>query len=103
MSSSAATGSVMRQKHLHLCRLIKFHVSETYDEREIEELFETIESRGAFYNRFRNQQRGWYELLVPHEFQWEPFYETLQACSSVDDISNFIEFCGRTFLVGPRC
>ena len=71
--------------------IIRFRVSETYSEREIEDLFETLVERGATYERLTcSDRRGWHELSVPAEFLWEPYLQALEACESISEVSSFI-------------
>lgn len=59
---------------------LTFCVGALYDEREIETLFETLEDRGAIY-----QQRSGpnYQLDIPEELDYSPFYLTLADCESI--------------------
>lgn len=101
MSSNPATGSVGKLSPPPL-RVVKFHISERCDKREIKELFEVLEARGADYGYGSHlSERGWYELRIPQEFDWQPYYQALQLCNSVDQVSDYIEFCGRSFRATP--
>jgi len=60
--------------------ILRFQVNESYDERELEELFECIERRGGNY---RHLGRGHCSLDIPKELPWRPFCQTIQDCNSV--------------------
>lgn len=61
-------------------RMFEFFVASTYDEREIEELFETLEMRGAIYE---HKIGSAYRLYVPAELDPTPFRETLWDSPSI--------------------
>jgi len=68
------------------CERLAFELGEPYDEREVEDLLELLQSRGADYKR---DQGARYHLFIPLGMDYKPFYETLKDCSSVrwvDDI-----------------
>lgn len=62
-----------------------FHIRDNYDEREIEELLETLEGRGADYEHLGD---GWYVVTVPEYLGWVPFYRTVQNCDSVREMDH---------------
>lgn len=65
-----------------------FKVAECYDERELEDLFETLENRGADY---RHEGEGWYVVSVPEHLGWPPFYETVKQCNSIAEVERGVE------------
>jgi len=60
-------------------------MKEAYCEREIEDVLETLERRGAWY---AHCGEGLFEVCVPIDLLWTPFYETLAACESVDVVDS---------------
>lgn len=65
-----------------------FKVAECYDEREIEDLFETLENRGADY---KHEGEGWYVVTIPENLGWPPFYETVKKCNSIAQVERGVE------------
>ncbi len=72
-----------------------FTIGENYDEREIEELFEILEGRGAQYHRFEDGQH-W--VRIPEDYDYLPFYETVKDCKSVSQIDDSIRLIHPTSL-----
>lgn len=62
------------------CERLAFELSQSYGEREVEELFELLQSRGADYKREKGAR---YHLFIPLGMDYEPFYKTLKDCPSV--------------------
>lgn len=90
MSLLVATGS-KNERPSGKYSVIRFHISESYSEREIEDLFEEMEKRGAYYQLVSQRPNpGWFELAVPRECSWEPYHNTLKACESIDEVENFV-------------
>lgn len=61
----------------------EFYVAEHYAERELEELLETIENRGGDYQHLKGAA---YEVVVPEELDYIPFYKAVLECPSVSDV-----------------
>lgn len=61
----------------------RFRVKDLYSEREIEDLLETLERRGANYAHLGE---GWYEVEVAPVYSWMPFYRTMQDCDSIQEV-----------------
>lgn len=59
---------------------LAFYVAHSYDEREIEELLETLERRGGHY---RHKGEGEYHLYLPLGLDPTPFRLTIRDCPSV--------------------
>lgn len=97
MSSNPATGS-KNALPTGKFSILRFRVSDCYDERELEELLEELDGRGAHYRSLSElSDPGWFELAVPEDFPWEPYRATLWECNSVDRVSNVIQmFCRMT-------
>ncbi len=90
MSSSPETG-LKNERPNGRYSVIRFHVSEHYSEREIEDLFEQLEGRGAYYKRVENLKiPGWFELSVPRSLPYSLYAEALAACESVDKVENLV-------------
>ncbi len=65
--------------------VIRFHVSEYYDERELESLLEILEARGAEYHQLQ-YSKNWFKLLVPEKLDLDPYCRTLEDCESIDHV-----------------
>lgn len=90
MSSSLEIGS-KNTRPAGKYSVLRFHVSEYYSERELENLLEELEARGAHYKEMKAlSDPGWFELAVPWDLPFEPYRDTLNECGSIDQVSNFI-------------
>lgn len=68
-------------------RTFRLKVSENYDERELENLLELFEDRGADYAYLDPVSKpGWYSLVVPWELDLRPFLLTAEECPSVERV-----------------
>lgn len=65
----------------------EFRISGNYDERQVEELLELLEMRGAYY---KHQGGPTYKLHVPEPLDYKPFYQTVLDCESVSWVDNTI-------------
>ncbi len=61
-----------------------FQIRDEYDEREIEDLLETLERRGADYEHLG---KGLHQVSVPVEILWTPFYQAVAHCNSTDIVA----------------
>lgn len=61
---------------------LAFRMAHNYDEREVEELLETLELRGG---RYQHNGGGKYHLYLPLELDPTPFRLTIRDCPSVMD------------------
>ncbi len=64
--------------------VLSFQIKPLYCEREVEEMLEMMERRGAFYLHMGD---GIYKLRVPDTIPWIPFFLTIKACGSVHGLS----------------
>jgi len=62
----------------------RFRVKDLYSERELEDLLETLERRGGHYT---HMDEGWYEIAIPPELLWMPFYKTIKECNSTEQLA----------------
>ncbi len=88
MLSSVVTGSATKPG-LGRFSIIRFRISDYYNEDEIEALFNTLVERGSTYKQIVYGS-AWYELAVPAEFDWEPYFQALKACESIVEVTSFI-------------
>jgi hypothetical protein len=58
-----------------------FQVRALYNERELEELLELLERRGASYY---HKGDGRFRLTIPLGLNWTPFYQTMRDCRSIE-------------------
>ena len=61
-------------------RMFEFFMRSAYDEREMETLLETLESRGAIYH---HKGGPVYKLYVPYDMDVRPFRKTILDCPSI--------------------
>lgn len=57
-----------------------FKISPNYDERQVEELLELLEVRGAHY---KHEGGPLYRLHVPEPLDYKPFYQAILDCESI--------------------
>lgn len=82
--------------------ILRFEVSPLYHERELEELLEILERRGAEYTHCGD---GFYELRVPYTLPWIVFYDALQDSDSVRNpkfIGSASKASNKVMLFEPR-
>jgi len=74
-------------------------VKDLHSERELGDLLEILEQRGAFYHQLGD---GRYRLRIPTDLPWIPFYKTLRDCKSVEltDVTTVTQ--RRTILIEPE-
>jgi hypothetical protein len=60
--------------------IFHFQVRALYNERELEELLEVLERRGAAYT---HKGDGRFRLTVPTNLNWTPFWQTMRDCPSI--------------------
>ena len=69
--------------------LFEFFIKEGYDERELENLLEFLEERGATYSHVRGCG---YEVMGPEELNYLPFYKTVKECPSVEKMGEYVVY-----------
>ena len=69
--------------------LFEFFIKENYDERELENLLEFLEERGATYSHVRGCG---YEVMGPEELNYLPFYKTVKECPSVEKMGEYVVY-----------
>ena len=79
--------------------ILHFQVKPLYNEKQLEELLEVIERRGAIYSHLGD---GRYRASIPTEILWIPFYQTIRDCWSVEltDVTTVSQ--RRTILIEPE-
>ena len=79
--------------------IFHFQVKPLYHERELEELLEGMERRGAGYQHLGD---GRYRLRIPTDIPWVPFFQTIRDCESVQltDVTTVSQ--RRTILIEPE-
>jgi len=79
--------------------IFHFQVKALYDERELEELLEILERRGA---TSVHKGDGRFRVCIPIDIPWIPFYQTIRDCESVQmtDVTTVSQ--RRTILIEPE-
>lgn len=79
--------------------IFHFQVKPLYCEKELEEVLEIAERRGAHCSHLGD---GKFRMAIPTEFSWIAFYKTLKDCDSVEltDVTTVSQ--RRTILIEPE-
>lgn len=69
-----------------LPRGFRFLINESYDDNELSDLFEVLETRGASYAHHGPAEPGCFTVLIPSDLRWIPFFKTVRDCPSVKSV-----------------